>query len=297
MTAVLLAVLASYGTYLIVTAVWFDWRGLGPGPLVSRRRRLRLLSREHLAAAGVDVRHPSRFAAGVVVSGTAGWAVAWLVFGGVLPPLAGLLAGATTPVVGARSAAERRRAAAREHWPRLIDETRLRATSLGRALPQALFDAAASAPPEMRDAFDDARREWLLSTDFERTLAVLADRLADPTADIVCETLLVAHDVGGSEVGRVLLALAEDRKVDLEARKDAQSRQAGARFARSFTLVVPLGMALVGMSIGRGRAAYASPTGQLLVVFGLLVIAICWAWAGRIMRLPAERRVYAPVST
>jgi tight adherence protein B len=80
--------------------------------------------------------------------------------------------------------------------------------------------------------------------------------------------------------------------MDLQGRKDAQSRQAGARFARSFTVVVPLGMAMVGLSIGQGRAAYGTPTGQGLVVVGLLVMVVCWIWAGRIMRLPEERRVF-----
>lgn len=294
MTPVVLAVLASYGTYLVVTGMAYGWEGLGPGPSLggSGRRSRRRTVRAVLLDIGVEVHRPVALLGAVVAAAAAAGAASWLLFGGTLPPIVGLGAGAVAPVLGARSARERRLAAASEHWPRLIDEMRLRATSLGRALPAAVFEAAASAPREMQQAFEDARREWLLSTDFERTLGVLARGLRDPAADTVCETLLVAHEVGGSEVERVLVALAQDRKEDLEARKDARSRQAGARFARSFTLVVPLGMALVGMSIGRGRAAYASPLGQLLVVVGLAVIGACWVWAGRIMRLPVERRVF-----
>jgi len=68
--------------------------------------------------------------------------------------------------------------------------------------------------------------------------------------------------------------------------------RAGVRFARRFVLLVPLGMALVGMSIGNGRAAYATPWGQVMVAVGLLVIVACWAWAGRLLRLPEEERVF-----
>jgi tight adherence protein B len=57
-------------------------------------------------------------------------------------------------------------------------------------------------------------------------------------------------------------------------------------------LLVPLGMALVGLSIGEGRAAYATANGQLLVLIGLALMALCWAWAGQIMRLPDEQRVF-----
>ena len=106
------------------------------------------------------------------------------------------------------------------------------------------------------------------------------------------ETLLIAHELGGTDLDRRLEALAEDRLQDVQGRKDARSRQAGARFARVFVLAVPAGMALAGMSIGNGRAAYQSATGQIVVVTAILLIVGCWAWAGRVMRLPESERVF-----
>jgi len=32
--------------------------------------------------------------------------------------------------------------------------------------------------------------------------------------------------------------------------------------------------------------------GQVAVAFGLFVVAACWLWAGRLMRLPEEQRVF-----
>ena len=69
-------------------------------------------------------------------------------------------------------------------------------------------------------------------------------------------------------------------------------KQAGVRFARRFVLIVPLGMALVGLSIGDGREAYQSGFGQFVVVLALGLVVACWVWAGRIMRLPDEERVF-----
>ena len=87
--------------------------------------------------------------------------------------------------------------------------------------------------------------------------------------------------------------LIEDRVQDVQGRKDARAKQAGARFARRFVLIVPLGMALAGMSVGNGRAAYQAPAGQLAVAIGLAVVVLCWLWAGSIMRIPEEQRVFA----
>jgi tight adherence protein B len=183
----------------------------------------------------------------------------------------------------------------------MIEEVRLLTGSVGLSIPQALLDVGRRGPEPLRPAFAAAEREWRITTDFARTTAVLSDQLADPTADVVCETLLVAHEVGGADLEARLAALAEDRADDLRHRKDARAAQAGVRFARRFVLAVPLGMALCGLSIGTGRRAYGTGAGQVLVVVGIAAIAVCWWWAGRLLRLPAEERVFrrqaAPVPT
>jgi tight adherence protein B len=120
----------------------------------------------------------------------------------------------------------------------------------------------------------------------------LKTRLADPTADAACETLLVAHEVGGSDIDRRLAALVEDRIADVQGRKDAAAKQAGVRFARRFTLFVPVGMALAGLSIGNGRQAYQTPVGQVGTLVAILMVVACWLWAGSIMKLPEEERVF-----
>ena len=51
-------------------------------------------------------------------------------------------------------------------------------------------------------------------------------------------------------------------------------------------------MALAGLAIGNGRAAYETPAGQLAAVAGVAMVVVCWLWAGRIMRLPEEQRVF-----
>ena len=162
----------------------------------------------------------------------------------------------------------------------------------GRSIPQALFDVGRRAPEELRPAFDAAQREWLLTTDFDRTLDVLKSRLADPTADATCETLLIAHHLGGTDLDRRLVALADDRRIDVQGRKDAIARQAGARFARWFTVVVPLGMGAVGMSIGDGRDAYRTGYGQVMVVVALVLTLVCWMAASAVISLPEEQRAF-----
>ncbi len=292
MIGVIAAMAAAYGTFLIYTAAVYRWRGLGAGPRPAERPRRRSAEdwMHQAGLAGVSV---PEFVTVVVVLFATGALFAYTLFGGPLPALlAGAFAG-SFPVAAYRRRRQRRMALARQAWPRLLEQLRLLTGPMGRSVPQALFEVGARAPVELRPAFQAAQREWMLTTDFGRTVATLKRDLADPTADVVCETLVVAHEVGGGELDRRLADLVEDRILDLQGRRDAESKQAGVRFARRFVLLVPLGMAVAGLSIGTGRAAYQTTGGQIAVVVGLVAVVACWLWSGRLMALPEEPRVFA----
>lgn len=294
MIALASGVAAAYGTFLLYTAVALRWSGLRPAPQANRPARTTARLAVLLADLGLTGdRRRATLATSAALGAVAG-ALASAVFG--LGPAAALAAalGGVAPPFGARARRRRRRTAALDAWPGLIEELRVRITASGRSVPQALFDVGARAPDELRPAFAEARREWLLSADLDRATAVLRRRLADATTDVVCETLLVAHDVGGADLDRRLVALGADRLADRESRRDAEAKQAGARFARRFVLLVPAGMALAGLGIGNGRAAYETGQGQVLATAAVAVIALCWMWAGRTMALPADRRVFEP---
>jgi tight adherence protein B len=291
-TGAVAALLAGYGAFLLYTAVVCGWRGLGPRTFQGPRPARRSL-RRRLDAAGLRNVDPRQLGAAMVVLASIGAAGAFALFGGVLPALVTAGFAATFPLAGFRARYRRQLEASQGAWPRMLEELRLLTGSVGRSIPQALFEVGRRAPAELRPAFAVAEREWLLTMDFNRTVAVLKDQLADPTADVVCETLVVAHEVGGGGIDRRLAELIEDRILDARGRKDAESKQAGVRFARRFVLLVPLGMALAGLSIGTGRAAYEAASGQLAVVAGIVAVIGCWAWSGHLMRVPGESRVFA----
>lgn len=249
-------------------------------------------ARSWLVHAGLDGARLRDVLLLVSCASLAGALVSVALFGAPVPALAGGALAAALPIEVLRHRRRARNVAAQEFWPKFIEEIRVLTSSAGRSIPQALFEAAASAPRELRSGFENARREWSISTDFARTVVVLERQLGDASADTICETLLVAHELGGANLDRRLADLAADRRLDLQYRKDARARQAGVRFARRFVLLVPLGMALAGMSVGDGRAAYGTAHGQLAVVAALAMMAVCWVWAGRLMQLPTEQRVF-----
>lgn len=297
MIPLVLALAAGIGVFLMYTALALGWSGLAPGPRVgpSARVRTRVSAIDvdvWLQQAGLEGIKKREFFAVVAMLFVVGFLVSFATFGGWLPALVIGGFAASFPVASYRLRRKNRRRRAQEAWPRMIEEIRVQTISLGRSIPQALFEVGRRCPEELRPGFDAAHREWLLTTDLERTIAVLKHCLADPTADMACETLLSAHEIGGTDLDGRLEALAQDRQEDVQGRKDAHSRQAGARFARLFVFLVPAGMTLAGISIGNGREAYRSTTGQLLVMVAIALVIACWVWAGRVMRLPEQQRVF-----
>lgn len=287
----LLALAAGYGVHLSYTAAAFGWTGVQPGPRAPKQRRNRI--GQLMTSAGLGELDARALLAAMTVLAMIGFAFGTLLFGGPVPALIIGLFAATAPVGVARIRHERLSAQAHQSWPALIEEIRLLTGTLGRSIPQATFEVGARSHEALRPAFAAAHREWLISTDFARALSVLKAQLGNNTADIVAETLMTAHELGGGEVGNRLAALAQDRMTDQQHRRDAVARQAGVRFARWFTLIVPIGMAMTGLTIGNGREAYATPLGQLLVALALLMVIACWIWAGIIMRMPSEERVFS----
>jgi tight adherence protein B len=293
MIGVFLALCAGLGVYYIYTSVVMKWRGLQLGPIeATEGEPKRELYREWLVQAGLTDVKVSEFAGvmvGLFVLGAIG---TFAIFGSPLPSLVMGGFAASFPLASSRARRNARRATAQEAWPRMIEEIRILTSSVGRSIPQALFDVGRRGPTELRPAFAAAQREWMISTDLDRTVGVLKAQLADPTADAALETLLIAHELGGTDLDNRLEALIEDRIIDTQGRKDARAKQSGVRFARRFVLLVPFGMALAGMSVGNGRDAYQTASGQLLVLFAIGMVVLCWLWAGRLMKLPEEERVF-----
>lgn len=291
MMATLASVMAATGVYLLYTEMVLGRRGFRTR-LSARAVRRPRFGREWLVQAGLADVRPAEFIGVTSALFVLGTLVAFTLFGGIIPAVVVGAFSASFPVASSRARRSARRAAAQDAWPRMLEEIRIQTSALGRSIPQALFEVGRRGPNEMRPAFEAAHREWLISTDFERTLGALKSLLADPTADATCETLLIAHELGGSDLDRRLEALIEDRVLDTQGRKDARAKQAGVRFARRFVLLVPLGMALAGMSVGNGRSAYQTAEGQALVMLGVAMVVACWLWAGRLMKLPEEQRVF-----
>lgn len=282
MTALLGAMLAA-GVLLLVS----PW--LWP-PMPGRDRPARSGSATRLLGeAGFATRSPRVLVVVMTAAGLVAASVVWLLT--AIPVLAALAAVAAglAPVVYLRSRRVRLRTVRRQLWPDVCDLL-IASIRVGLSLPDAVANLAESAPTMMRPAFAVFARDLRATGRFDSSLDRLKSALADPVADRIIETLRMARQVGGTELGGVLRALSASVRADAALRGEVESRQSWIRGAAVLGAVAP--WIILGLLALRpeGAAAYATPEGMVVICAGAVVSVVAYRIMIRIGRLPEPGR-------
>jgi len=254
-----------------------------------RRRRLDRLSDDLVlaGAAGLGVWR-------LLVLATAVGIVIFLLVLGLthVPAVAvcfGAMAGAA-PVLLVRSAARRKRSQLRDVWPDVVDNL-ASAVRAGLSLPEALGQLSLRGPDQLRPSFTAFTHDYRASGRFNDSLDRLKERLADPVGDRVVESLRLAREVGGSDLGRLLRTLSSFLRQDARTRAELESRQSwtvnGARLAVAAPWIVLAMLSTRPESI----AAYGRAAGAVVLVSGGILTLVAYRVMLRIARLPEDQRV------
>jgi tight adherence protein B len=194
------------------------------------------------------------------------------------------------PVAVVRRLRQRRRVALRELWPDAIDNL-ASAVRAGLSLPEGLAGLGVNGPSPLRPAFHRFAVNYRASGRFAGCLDSLKRDLADPVGDRVCETLRVAREVGGTDLGTVLRTLSELLRVDARTRAELETRQGWTVSAARLAVAAPWLVLLLLGSQSSTLESYDSSGGVLLLGIGGAVCLLAYRLMLRIGRLPEEPRV------
>jgi tight adherence protein B len=259
-------------------------RRAGTGPSWTARRR------ELLRQAGVDGVGPHQLLAAQALCA----ALAFVLVGAITRTvaIAAFFAafGCFLPVVVVRRLRRRRQTALRELWPEAIDHL-ASAVRAGLSLPEGLSALAVRGPAELRPPFARFAAAYRASGRFGDCLDALKDDLADPIGDRVCETMRVAREVGGSDLGTVLRTLSELLRADARTRAELETRQGWVVNAARLAVAAPWLVLLLLGTQSETLSAYDSAGGTLLLAIGAAVCLVAYRIMLRLGRLPEEQRV------
>ncbi|MEI4277454.1 type II secretion system F family protein [Klenkia terrae] len=248
-------------------------------------RRAQLLS-----AAGLTGINPAQLLALQVVLGLVVAVLVLVTTATVTISLAFGAFGAATPYLLVRRLAGKRRADLREVWPEVVDNL-ASAVRAGLSLPESLSALATRGPEVLRAPFARFAADHRATGRFAECLDRLKDDLADPVGDRIVETLRVAREVGGSDLGRVLRTLATFLREDARARAELETRQGWIVQAARLAVAAPWAVLLLLATQRQTLAAYDSPVGTAILVGGGAVCLVAYRLMLRIGRLPQDVRV------
>lgn len=256
-----------------------------PGRTTRRERVTDLLSQ-----AGIESVTPG----GLVVSCLGvGGVVFFLMYVVSRSPAIGLAFGviaAWAPIVLVRYRARQRRSALRDLWPEVVDNL-ASGVRAGLSLPEALAQVGVRGPQEMRGPFVRFGEDYRSSGRFYLCLDSLKASLADPVGDRIVESLRMAREVGGSDLGRLLRTLSAFLREDARTRAELETRQGWTINAARLAVAAP--WIVLGLLSLRPAAvdAYNGPAGFIVLASGGAACLVAYRAMVRIGRLPEEERV------
>lgn len=203
-----------------------------------------------------------------------------------VPVFALLVATASSfiPGMARRQRAARRRRERAQSWPNLLDDV-TSAVRAGLNLPEALSKAGHSAPPQLRPAFAGFDAQYARTGDFTGSLEAMRARVDDRVFDQLVHAMVLARDVGGSDLTQVLRSLGVFVRAELQLRGELLARQSWTVNSARMAVAAPW-IVLVMLSARPSTIeAYRSSTGSLVLLAVAVTSAVAYAAMLRIARI------------
>ena len=184
----------------------------------------------------------------------------------------------------------RRQADLRELWPEVVDNL-TSGVRAGLSLPEALSAIGIRGPEQLREPFKHFGTDYRTTGKFNDSLDRLKLALADPVGDRVCESMRVAREVGGTDLGRLLTTLSSFLRDDARTRAELMARQSWSVNAARMAVCAPWLVLVLLATQQETLNAYDTPTGTLILVIGAVLSLVAYRMMIRIGRLPEDKRV------
>lgn len=278
-----LGLLAGLGLLLI-------WQGLTTAGRPRTRRAPFERTREHLVQAGLSSVSPSQLFALQALAAALVGVLSLALTQSVSVSVIFALFAAATPRLIVSSLRHKRQADLRELWPEVVDNL-TSGVRAGLSLPEALAAIGDRGPEQLRDPFRQFGADYRTTGRFNECLDRLKATLADPVGDRVVESLRVAREVGGTDLGRLLSTLSGFLRDDARTRAELLARQSWSVNAARMAVAAPWLVLLLLATQRETLQAYDTPTGTIILAAGAALSILAYRMMIQIGRLPEDRRV------
>lgn len=200
-----------------------------------------------------------------------------------------LMAGGA-PLAVVRGRARARRKGLRDVWPDVVDNV-ASGVRAGLSLPEALAQLATRGPEPLRPHFAAFAADYRATGRFDDCLDALKESLSNPVGDRLVESLRLARQVGGTDLGRLLRTLSTFLREDARRRSEMETRQGWTVNAARLAVAAPWIVLATMITRPDAMASFATRGGTIVLVVGGVLTLVSYRLMLRIGRLPEEQRV------
>ncbi|MFE9748252.1 type II secretion system F family protein [Saccharothrix saharensis] len=232
-----------------------------------------------------DRRQLVMFIGAAVLGLAAAYLTGWVV-GGILTTLAAL---GVPHVLGANVDHKRNleRIEAIAGWTEMLRDTLVAAVGL----EQAILATAPVAPEAIKDEITDLAVRIERGERLAPSLRSLADRLRDPTADLVISALVLAAEHQARQLAGLLGELAGEAREQATMRMRVEAGRARTRTSVRVIVITTLTFAAGLVVLNRGYLTpYDSALGQAMLLLVGSLFAVAFTWLAGIARVRGAER-------
>ena len=176
-------------------------------------------------------------------------------------------------------------------WPEVLDLL-IASLQSGASISESLSNLATVGPQSIRKEFDKFSKSLIVGEKFEVAVNNLKEEFADPITDQLFETLYFATKFGSMNTIKVLREISEYVSADLALRAEINTRFGWIKNSANLAALAPWLLFIILRSQENARIAYLQPTGQLLMIFGVIATLLAYLWMSRIAKLPKAKRLF-----
>jgi len=179
-----------------------------------------------------------------------------------------------------------------ETWPEAIDQL-VSGIHSGLSLSESVMALSLRGPGVSRKVFSRIMDLHLGGSSFNDSMVALKDMCRSVEADLVAETLMIARNLGGRDVGIVLRLLGEYFRENLALREEIKAKHGWIKNSAVLASLAPWILLIILSTQESTRSTYATATGLLVLLSGAGFTVIAFIWMNIVGQIPELPRVFS----
>ena len=194
-------------------------------------------------------------------------------------------------VVISKRTDSRRYEAMNSAWPEVIDHL-ITGIQSGLSINESLAGLAKRGPEVLRPLFEDFVTAISKNGDFHTALLQLKIDCGQPGSDQIFESISISKALGGSELLTILRTVGTFLRQDLALRREIEVKHGWIKNSAHLSAAAPWVLLLLLSTQPATARAFSTTSGALILLFGVLMTAIAYAWMAKLGELPRVPRVF-----